>query len=58
MIEIGVFHNGASDLKATTTGSGVLVNDGSLDEVHQSYQRVLLSQVRQGILADQLGFDY
>ena len=58
MIEIEVFHNGASDLKATTTESGVVVNDGSLDEVHQSYQRVLVSQIRQGILADQLGFDY
>jgi alkanesulfonate monooxygenase SsuD/methylene tetrahydromethanopterin reductase-like flavin-dependent oxidoreductase (luciferase family) len=58
MIEIGVFHNGASDLKAVTTPEGVVVNDGSLDEVHQSYQRVLVGQVRQGILADRLGFDY
>src|SRR4029453_2655282 len=58
MIEIGIFHNGASDLKAVTTSAGVVVNDGSLEEVHQSYQRVLISQIRQGILADRLGFDY
>src|ERR671936_1753289 len=57
-IEIGVFHNGASDLKAITTPDGVVVNDGSLDEVHRSYQRVLVGQVRQGILADRLGYDY
>ena len=57
-IEIGIFHNGASDLKAVTTPNGVVVNDGSLEEVHRSYQRVLIGQVRQGILADRLGYDY
>ena len=34
MIEIGVFHNGASDLPAVTTPDGVVVNDGSLQEVN------------------------
>jgi alkanesulfonate monooxygenase SsuD/methylene tetrahydromethanopterin reductase-like flavin-dependent oxidoreductase (luciferase family) len=58
MIEIGTFHNGASDLPAVTTPDGVVVNDGSLAEVHESYQRVLVGQVRQGILAERLGFDY
>ncbi len=58
MIEIGVFHNGASDIPAITTPQDVVVNNGSLEEVHQSYQRVLVSQVRQGILAEHLGFDY
>ncbi len=57
-IEIGIFHNGASDLKAVTTPDGVVVNDGSLEEVHESYRRVLVGQVRQGILADRLGYDY
>ena len=36
MIELGVFHNGASDLRAITTPEGVVVNDGSLEEVHLS----------------------
>ena len=58
MIEIGVFHNGASDLPAVTTPDGVVVNKGTLDDVSASNQRVLVNQVRQGILADKLDFDY
>ena len=58
MIEIGVFHNGASDLPITTASSGVSINDGNLAEVHESSQRTLVNQVRQGILADKLGFNY
>ncbi len=58
MLEIGVFHNGASDLPTVTTASGVVVNDGNLAEVHESAQRTLVNQVRQGILADRLGFNY
>src|SRR2546428_4886843 len=57
-IEIGIFHNGASDLKAVTTPNGVVVNDCSLEEVHRCYHRVLVGQVRQGILAARLGYDY
>ena len=34
MIEIGVFHNGASDLPVMRTSSGVAINDGNLAEVH------------------------
>ena len=30
MLEIGVFHNGASSLPVVTTKDGVAVNDGSL----------------------------
>ena len=52
MIEIGVFHNGASDLPTISTPDEVEVNDGTLAEVHESSQRVLLEQIRQGILAD------
>ncbi len=58
MIEIGVFHNGASDLPVVRTSSGVAINDGNLAEVHESSQRTLMSQIRQGIFADQLGFNY
>src|ERR1700735_4468088 len=58
MIEIGVFHNGASDLPVVRTASGVAINDGNLAEVHESSQRGLIGQVRQGILADKLGFNY
>ena len=58
MLEIGIFHNGASDLPCVTTPNGVVINDGTLDEVHESNQRVLVNQIRQGILADRLGFNY
>ncbi|HMM75197.1 MAG TPA: LLM class flavin-dependent oxidoreductase [Gammaproteobacteria bacterium] len=58
MIEIGVFHNGASDLPPVRTRDGTVCNDGSLAEVHAAAQRTIVNQVRQGILADRLGFDY
>ena len=58
MIEVGVFHNGAADLPTKTTPNGVVVNDGDLAATHAAAQRGLINQVRQGILADQLGFDY
>jgi alkanesulfonate monooxygenase SsuD/methylene tetrahydromethanopterin reductase-like flavin-dependent oxidoreductase (luciferase family) len=57
MIEIGVFNNGGADMHMTESG-GLFVPDGSLDDVHASYQRVLIGQIRQGVLADELGFDY
>ena len=56
MLEIGVFHNGASSLPVITTKDGVTFNDGSLAEVHQAAQETLVNQVRQGILAEKLGF--
>jgi len=58
MIEIGVFHNGASDLPAYVTGDGVAINKGTLADTQASAQRVQVNQVRQGVLADRLGFDY
>lgn len=57
MIEVGVFHNGASDLPITEI-KGITVNDGSLKDAHTSAQRTIVAQVRQGILADKLGYDY
>ena len=41
MIEIGVFNNGGADMHMTESG-GLFVPDGSLDDVHASYQRCLL----------------
>jgi len=48
MVEIGVFHNGASSLPVITTKDGVTLNDGTLAEVHQAAQATLVNQVRQG----------
>jgi alkanesulfonate monooxygenase SsuD/methylene tetrahydromethanopterin reductase-like flavin-dependent oxidoreductase (luciferase family) len=58
VIQVGVFHNGASPLPAKTTGEGVVVNDGDLVRTHEAAQQVIAAQVRQGILAERLGFDY
>ena len=55
MLEVGVFHNGASSLPVITTKDGVTLNDGSLAQVHQAAQETLVNQVRQGILAEKLG---
>lgn len=58
MIQFGIFQNGASDLPVADTPSGVLVAGGSLEDMHASYQRIQVDQVRQGVLADQLGYDF
>src|SRR5438067_1335460 len=58
MLELGIFHNGASDLPKKVSPDGLVINDGTLADSHASFQRVLLSQVRQGILADRLGYNY
>src|SRR5579859_6374030 len=58
MIEIGLFHNGASDLPVKITSNGVAINEGNLEATQESARRVQIGQVRQGVLADRLGFDY
>ena len=58
MLEIGLFHNGASSLPIVTGKDGVTFSDGSLNEVHRAAQETLVNQVRQGILAEKLGFHY
>ena len=58
MLELGIFHNGASDLPKKITPDGEVVNDGTVADTHRSFQRAVVAQVRQGILADKLGFNY
>jgi hypothetical protein len=43
MLEIGVFHNGASSLPVITDKEGVTFNDGSLAEVHRAAQETLVN---------------
>lgn len=57
MIEIGVFHNGASDLPTKITADGIAINEGDLRATQESAARVQIGQVRQGVLAEKLGFD-
>lgn len=56
MFDCFAHHNGALDLPVKRTASGVVVIDGSLAETQQAAQRVLLNQIRQGILAERLGY--
>ena len=58
MLEVGIFQGGAVDLPVVMTPAGVRVNAGTLTEAGAAKQRVALSQVRQGILAEELGFNY
>ena len=58
MLEIAVFQNGTADRPSVLTPEGIWVFDGTLEERNESTQRETVAQVRQGILADQLGFNY
>ncbi|HKX78909.1 MAG TPA: LLM class flavin-dependent oxidoreductase [Novosphingobium sp.] len=58
MIDIGVFYNGTIDLPLKEGKDGIVIPDGSLTDVHESCKRGIVAAVRQGVLADKLGFDY
>ncbi|MBI5617792.1 MAG: LLM class flavin-dependent oxidoreductase [Gammaproteobacteria bacterium] len=58
MIELGCFHNGSTDLPVTYEPGGLAITDGSLAQVRESTQRTVVNQIRQGILAERLGYDY
>ena len=58
MLELAVLHNGGSDLPTVTAPSGVQICGGSLAERFESYRRETINQIRQGILAEELGFHY
>lgn len=55
-IEIGIYHNGSSDLPGVEI-DGQFFNKGSLADTQEAATRTLIGQVRQGVLADRLGFD-
>jgi alkanesulfonate monooxygenase SsuD/methylene tetrahydromethanopterin reductase-like flavin-dependent oxidoreductase (luciferase family) len=58
VIELAIFHNGASGLPVKITKDGVAVNDGNLRATQEAAARTQIDQVRQGVLADQLGYHY
>jgi len=58
MLELGVFMNGQTDLPVRQTPTGTVLPSGSLADMHASYQRGVLNQIKQGVLAEKLGFDY
>ena len=58
MLELACLQNGAVDLPNREAPEGIRVIAGTLAETHESYQREVVNQVRQGVLAEQLGFNY
>jgi alkanesulfonate monooxygenase SsuD/methylene tetrahydromethanopterin reductase-like flavin-dependent oxidoreductase (luciferase family) len=58
MLELGIFHNGSTDLPLVKANQGMVTADASLAEMHSSFQRTLVDEVRQGILAERLGYNY
>ena len=37
---------------------GLAISEGSLADAHESAQRTAINQVRQGVLAEKVGYDY
>lgn len=57
-IELGTLHNGSTDLPLKLSPDGVTVPDATLEEMNESAHRSAWEQIRQGILAEKLGWDY
>lgn len=58
MLELGIIHNGASDLPMVRNAAGMVLPQGTLADMHASNQRGVVNQLQQGILAEKLGYDY
>jgi len=58
MIEVGIFTTGGTDLPFKKTRHGIRVPDATIEEINAASQRVTNDQIRQGVLADRVGFDY
>lgn len=56
MFEAFVFHNGALNMPTKTMPNGQVICDGTLQDTQEAAQRLLIDQIRQGVLADRLGF--
>jgi alkanesulfonate monooxygenase SsuD/methylene tetrahydromethanopterin reductase-like flavin-dependent oxidoreductase (luciferase family) len=58
VIEFGLFHNGGGDLPTKyIPEEDIYLVDGTIEDVMEQSRRTIPAQVRQGILAEQLGFD-
>jgi len=57
MVDIGVIHNGATNLPLKHADSGEVIPDASIREIHEDMKQVIKDQIRHGILADEYGYD-
>ncbi|HEY4276812.1 MAG TPA: LLM class flavin-dependent oxidoreductase [Conexibacter sp.] len=58
MIEVGIFTTGGADVPFETSRSGIRIPAASIEEINAAAQRVTNGQIRQGVIADRMGFDY
>jgi alkanesulfonate monooxygenase SsuD/methylene tetrahydromethanopterin reductase-like flavin-dependent oxidoreductase (luciferase family) len=56
MFEAFIFNNGALNLPTKTMPNGQVICEGTLEQTQQAAQRLLIDQIRQGVLADRLGY--
>lgn len=57
MVQIGVFHNGTTNLPQKRNEDGFVYPDASLKEVHEDVREVMRDQVRHAVVAEEAGFD-
>lgn len=57
MVEIGVVHNGSTNVPLKRADNDIVIPDASLREIHQDCQQVVKDQIRHGVLADEYGYD-
>jgi alkanesulfonate monooxygenase SsuD/methylene tetrahydromethanopterin reductase-like flavin-dependent oxidoreductase (luciferase family) len=56
MFECFIFNNGALNMPTKKMKSGRVICDGSFEDLQKASQTLLIDQIRQGVLADRLGF--
>lgn len=56
-MDIGVFHNGGTNLPLKVGKNGAIIPDASVREMHQDRIEVIRDQIDHAILADESGFD-
>lgn len=57
MVDIGVFHNGATNQPQKKDDDGDVYPDASLAEMHEDGQQVIKDQINHAIAAEEAGFD-
>jgi len=56
-MDIGIFHNGGTNLPLKVAENGSVIPDATVREMHEDLIQVTRDQVEHTVLADQLGFD-
>ena len=57
MVDLGVFHNGSTNLPQKRDEDGNVFPDASLSEVHEDGRQVMQDQISHAVTAEEAGFD-